>query len=122
MIRVPANVRTGALATRLFDCHDNCEICIFAFLCPCMAAPSNWAAARGDDCGPCHFFQAISPVWTRGNIRRARGAPSQYCCDLMMDCCCGPCMIVQDAVELDLIADAISADIVGPPAAPAFFD
>jgi Cys-rich protein (TIGR01571 family) len=100
MISVPQTAGTGAFETHLCDCSQDMGACMLTWLLPCFAISENWASARGEPCDACHCINMIHPIWTRGNIRRARMMPDEYCWDWCSYACCFCCMVAQDSLEL----------------------
>lgn len=88
----------------LCGCCQDCGSCCFTyFCCPCATATA-WANVRDENCSCCHLCGITGvPLYTRANIRHARGMQLNYC----LDCCtlyfCIWCATCQNLREIKLI-------------------
>lgn len=96
--------QTGQLEEGLFGCFGDCGSCMLSFCCPPVASAKAWAMARDEDCTLCHACLWPSAVWTRENIRRARGMEgTAVCASAMSYFCCPCCFTAQNIREIKLI-------------------
>lgn len=97
----------NGFSTGLFDCFNDCGICIYTMCCPYCAMADNWAQSRNEDCSICHFLAFVFPIWTRDNIRVRLGQhEKQYVNDFLVYNFCTLCAISQDARELKRLRSA----------------
>lgn len=91
------------LETTLFGCCQDCGTCCYAYYCYPCAAASAWASVRDEPCKCIHCGGANFPVFTRANIRHARGMELNFCSDSCHQCCCPCCFTIQNLREIRLI-------------------
>jgi Cys-rich protein (TIGR01571 family) len=104
MIEVPPESRTGRFETGLFDCCEHSDVvCQVLFCTPCVVSQS-WADSRGEPCDCCYFLCCHASLWTRTNIRHARGMAPSYCADCCVHCGCLLCALCQEYEEARLLA------------------
>ena len=106
MIQLPKEAKTGHYENdSLFGCCSDiggaCKIC----LCWCCAEGHLWADIRGEPCTVCYSAYLCPccyhhPMWTRANVRHARGMPESHCVDCLLYCFCMPCAACQDDREI----------------------
>lgn len=113
MLDVPKEVKTGHYDASLFGCcadiGASCKICC----CYSCYESQMWADIRGEPCNvcyssclcPCCFHH---PIWTRANIRHARGMDPSLCCQCLVMEFCMPCALCQDYREIEAIKRAIA--------------
>lgn len=94
---------TKELQESLFGCFSDCGSCMTSFCCPPVANAKAWAAARDETCSCCHMCVPLSPIWTRANIRRARGMTPGLCGSAMTYGCCPCCFTAQNIREIKAI-------------------
>jgi hypothetical protein len=118
MIRISAEGQTRSFSAGAFDCCSNYDtLCQVLFCEPCVSG-EIWAAARGEDCNI--FYSGWSPcphhvMWTRANLRIARGMPMDYVDDCCTSTWCMPCVTCQAVNELKALQPHVIAQ-----AAPAY--
>merc|ERR1711907_56143 len=95
--------QNGEYRTGLFDCICNLGTCLPATLATSFLAAFNRADADGRECSYCDaVFSSYSPVaqfTTRQSIRSRYGLAEDPS-DCLVACCCTPCGVAQDALEL----------------------
>lgn len=96
---------TGELHEGLLGCFRDCGGCLMSCFClPCANAKA-WSMARGESCGMCHACVFPSAIWTRANIRRARGIDGPGLCSSSIAYCVMPCCFTaQNIRELKLLS------------------
>ena len=109
MIQLPKEAKTGHYEhDNLFGCcsdiGSSCKIC----LCWCCAEGHLWADIRGEPCTVCYSAYLCPccyhhPMWTRANVRHARGMPESHCVDCLLYCFCTPCAACQDDREIQTL-------------------
>lgn len=103
MIHYTKACQTGEIESGLCGCCADCSTCCYTLFCfPCADAKA-WAKSRGESCSCCHCLIFPSSIWTRANIRHARGMDKGFCGDLMCGVCCPCCFVIQSLREIDLI-------------------
>ena len=117
MLKVPPEARIGHFGADLCGCCADCSSCCLVQYCPCIAWACTRAIVRGEDCSCMHCLDvSTSLVWTRANIRRARGMQMNFCLDWFTYLCCFECALVQDLREaeaLDVLASSITEENKG---------
>lgn len=90
--------------TTLCGCCQDCGSCCYVYFCCTCATASTWASSRGENCTCCHLcgFSGI-PLYTRANIRHARGMEINYCQDCCVQLFCFWCATCQNVREIKLI-------------------
>lgn len=109
---------TSGYSSGLFDCFQDCGVCLTVTCCGWTLVPSacNWAAARDEQCSICHCCAVVHPLWTRATIKRKNGFPSDaYCQDYCLYCWCFECATCQDSREVK----RMQPGSMGTPLAPA---
>jgi Cys-rich protein (TIGR01571 family) len=91
--------------TGLFDCFCHPWTCLAAtFFTPILAA-FNRAEAENRDCSACDVCFSVKPqlttYHTRQSIRSANGLQTNEVVDAVAACCCTPCAVAQDTLELE---------------------
>jgi Cys-rich protein (TIGR01571 family) len=107
----PSSV-THAFKTGLYDCCADCELCYHTFACPLIQTSKNFANSRGESCTWVHCVTCPCNIWTRSNIRRARGMPQNYVGDSCLYLWCLACAACQDAREIADITAVARQDVV----------
>jgi len=87
--------------TRLCDCICNLHVCLPSCLFTPFVAAFNRAEADGRECGACDMcFNQWQQYSTRQTIRGRYGLQEDLT-DALSACCCTPCAVGQDAMELE---------------------
>lgn len=105
MIPSPASSRTGYYKTSWWDISQNFPVCCLSIFYPKCATAWTFAESRDEMCSPAHFFCQASPIWTRMNIRLARGMKPNFYEDCFYYTCCARCMICHDGHELNALKE-----------------
>jgi Cys-rich protein (TIGR01571 family) len=119
MMPVGALSQTGAFGSGLYDCFYDLGVCLQTSFCPPLQQYINFAESRGELCTFVLCLTVTSPVWTRANIRRARGMPLNFVNDCITYCMCCPCATCQDAREIEDIRQSAKVTVImSPPSSP----
>jgi Cys-rich protein (TIGR01571 family) len=101
----PLAPRQGDYKTGLFSCFGNWRVCIPACLFTPVLAAFNRAKTDERECTGCDVcFAMIKPVaqfTTRQSIRGKYGLEDSTVTDALSACCCTPCAVGQDTLELE---------------------
>lgn len=100
MLKVTPEARTGRFENELCGCFKDFGVCCTACVCPAVQEAYDFANSREESCGCTHCLCRASPIWTRMNIRLARGMKPNMCEDCASYCFCYYCSICQDAREI----------------------
>jgi len=97
--------RLGAYVTSLCECFGRPSVCLPACLFTPILAALNRAQADDRECTVCDVcFSMVKPVaayTTRQSIRSKYGLADNNASDMLAACCCTPCAIGQDTLELE---------------------
>lgn len=102
-IAVSETQRTGRYKTSCWHIEENLPICCLATFYPCCASAWTFAESRGESCSIVHICCQPSPIWTRINIRHARGMAPDFYEDCILYTLCTKCSICHDANELAVL-------------------
>jgi len=89
--------------TKLFDCFSKVQVCMPAcFFMPVLAAFNRAEVDNRDcrTCDVCSFLCATSSQYTTRQSIRSRFLMQEDPLDALSACCCTPCAVGQDAIEL----------------------
>ena len=104
MLKVPPEARIGQFGASLCGCCADCSSCCLVQYCPCLAWACTRAIMRDEECSCMHCLDcSTSQVWTRANIRHARGMQLNFCLDWFTYLCCYECAMVQDLREAEAL-------------------
>lgn len=103
MIAISKSCQKAELETTLCGCCGDCGLCCYTHFCYPCASATAWASARDEPCQCIHCGGVNFPVFTRANIRHARGMPLNFCNDSCHQCCCPCCFTIQNLREIQLI-------------------
>lgn len=78
MIKSRKEDKTGELQETLCGCFNDCGSCCMATCCLPLANARAWAGARMKNAAA-HACLMPSTIWTRANLRRARGMDVGLC-------------------------------------------
>ena len=93
----------------LCSCFEDIPLCLTTYCAPCYTFGKT-AEAVGDDCLMCGIitFVPLANLWfatqIRGKIREQKGIDGSFFSDLLLNCCCPLCTLVQDAQEVGVKA------------------
>lgn len=97
--------RMGDYHTGIFSCLLSPRICFPATVFTPVLAAFNRAEADKRDCGLCDFlFSLKTPITqyhTRQSIRAEHDLEEANVTDCLGSVCCTPCVVAQDALELE---------------------
>jgi len=97
--------RVGGYIAGLFDCLRKPAMWIPACLFTPVLAAFNRSEVDERECSVCDVcFAVIKPIaqyTTRQSLRGKYGLASEEFSDLFSACCCTPCAVAQDAIELE---------------------
>lgn len=97
--------RTGEYHTGILSCLSSPRICFPATLFTPVLAAFNRAEADKRDCGVCDLlFSLKTPITqyhTRQSIRAEYDLEEANVADCLGSVCCTPCVVAQDALELE---------------------
>jgi hypothetical protein len=114
MIPVGPSAKTGAFSEGLCGCFSDCGMSLTVMCCNQVVVSQNWAVARGDDCGMAHCCCPASLVWTRQNIRHARGIQIDPFIDCLIYWIAGPFAVCRDGRELKMLKACPPTEAPGP--------
>jgi Cys-rich protein (TIGR01571 family) len=103
MLSVNESARTKKIETGLFDCCSHMDQCCYVVFCTCCAQANMWADIRGEQCDCCYVCCIHAQIFTRANIRHARGAELNWVGDYCVECFCPICSLCQDWAEIELL-------------------
>lgn len=93
----------------IYNCWDDCSLCVFVFLCPACAFGKN-ASAVGESCFLFTLTQYVpglnlfTRAYIRKKIREEKQIEGTFCDDLKVHwscaCCYGILAIIQETREL----------------------
>lgn len=111
--------RTGGdYLTGLWECCVHPRICFPACLFTPFLAAFNRAAADKRDCNFCDVCFSLKTQFTtyqtRQSIRSANNLEDSTCGDCLSACCCTPCAVAQDTLELERRAALATTQQVAP--------
>merc|ERR1711988_23936 len=97
--------RSGNYLSGLFECIGHPRICIPAFFFTPILAAFNRAAADKRECSACDVcFSLKTPLTqyhTRQTVRSSHLLEDNNGLDCISSCCCTPCAVGQDALEIE---------------------
>lgn len=105
-----SQTETNSWSHSLFSLKDPCTL-ILAFLCPCIVYAQNRQTLTAQNgcladcalyccmasCGCCSCIGAS----TRAEIRKEFRIKGSWCLDVTVHCCCSPCALNQEKLQLD---------------------
>ncbi|KAK8865507.1 hypothetical protein M9Y10_011063 [Tritrichomonas musculus] len=104
MLKYTKACQTLKIESSLCGCLADCSSCCYSvYCCPC-AVPQSWADSRDESCSFCHCIVCPTNLWTRQNIRYARGMKPRFCQDCIECTFCYCCFLNQNMREIKLIA------------------
>lgn len=101
MLKVTPEARTNRFENELCGCFKDYGVCCTACVCPAVQGAYDFANSREEACTCCHCICRPSAIWTRMNIRLARGMKPNICGDCASYFFCYYCSICQDAMEIN---------------------
>ncbi|KAH0793431.1 putative Cys-rich domain containing protein [Histomonas meleagridis] len=85
-----------------FGCFKDIKICLYGCFCAACLNGENHSKIRSEDCTICHCIEPIAPYWIRKGVLSKKGKDTNdNCADCLITCFCAPCVICQDARELN---------------------
>ena len=91
----------NAYRSGVYSCFLDGASCFYGLFCPCCLNASNLAKVRKEHCTIFHCIFCVSPFWTRQLVKEKQGIPLSYDQDCVLTVVCTPCVICQDARELN---------------------
>ena len=91
----------NAYRSGVYSCFLDGASCFYGLFCPCCLNASNLAKVRKEHCTIFHCIFCVSPFWTRQLVKEKQGIPLSYDQDCVLTVVCTPCIICQDARELN---------------------
>ena len=102
--------KTGELQETLCGCFNDCSSCCMAIYCLPLANAKAWAGARDEECSCCHACVTPSAIWTRANLRRARGMDAGMCASMLTYSFCPICFTAQNLREIKVLNESVNSE------------